>query len=696
ARVVGDVLGKFHPHGDQSAYDALVRLSQDFSLRYPLIDGHGNFGSRDGDGAAAMRYTEARLTNFSEILLSEVDEGTVNFKLNYDGSFFEPDRFPARLPVCILNGASGIAVGMATEIPPHNLCDVAQAVIELLNNPKVTDEHLINLINGPDYPGGGQIISSKAHIRDLYLTGKGTLRTQARWKFEDLARGQWQLVVYELPPGVSSKKILEEIEDLTNPKLKNGKKTLTSLQTQSKQLVLGKLASVRDESGKDYAVRLVFEPKSSRVNRKDFTSFLLSQTSLQSTVSINLVAINEIGKPKLFSFGELIRNWTKFRVSTTKKRTKHRLQKITERLHILNGRLKALESIDLVISIIRESEDPKLLLIEKLDISNEQADDILDIRLKQLARMEFIKIKTEFKEKNKISKDLNRILKNERFLKQLVVREVGLDTEKFGDKRRTLIKEDEVASVTKEPSNEPVTVIISENGWVRIRQGHGHENMSFNFKTGDNLHSTYECSTLDHVVSISTAGRSYTVAIRILPGGRTDGIPFTSLIDLEPGESLITYAAGSMKDFFLLTTKKGLGFITKLESLLSRNRSGKHFLNLDVNDSPISMNFVEGGNNAIAILSKLQRLIIFGQNEIKQLLSGGRGVCLITLTSEDELISIDMVGLKGLVLQGFTKNQKLKQQKLSRNDLFEYISKRGRKGKFLRCKFNITKIKALN
>ena len=214
ARVVGDVLGKFHPHGDQSAYDALVRLSQDFSLRYPLIDGHGNFGSRDGDGAAAMRYTEARLTNFSEILLSEVDEGTVNFKLNYDGSFFEPDRFPARLPVCILNGASGIAVGMATEIPPHNLCDVAQAVIELLNNPKVTDEHLINLINGPDYPGGGQIISSKAHIRDLYLTGKGTLRTQARWKFEDLARGQWQLVVYELPPGVSSKKILEEIEDL--------------------------------------------------------------------------------------------------------------------------------------------------------------------------------------------------------------------------------------------------------------------------------------------------------------------------------------------------------------------------------------------------------------------------------------------------------------------------------------------------
>ena len=273
ARVVGDVLGKFHPHGDQSAYEALVRLAQEFSLRYPLIEGHGNFGSRDGDGAAAMRYTEARLTTFSELLLSEVDEGTVNFNSNYDGSFVEPMRLPARLPICLLNGASGIAVGMATEIPPHNLREVSNAILSILQDSNLNEEQIFNIVKGPDFPGGGQVISSFSQIKEIYLSGKGTIRTQARWKFEDLARGQWRMIVYELPHGISSKKILEEIDDITNPKLKVGKKTLSSDQTQIKQLALAKLDSVRDESSKDASVRLVFDPKSSRMSRDEFSIF---------------------------------------------------------------------------------------------------------------------------------------------------------------------------------------------------------------------------------------------------------------------------------------------------------------------------------------------------------------------------------------------------------------------------------------
>ncbi|MGA1528042.1 MAG: DNA gyrase subunit A, partial [Burkholderiaceae bacterium] len=298
ARVVGDVLGKYHPHGDQSAYDALVRLAQDFSMRYPLIDGQGNFGSRDGDGAAAMRYTEARLTAFSELLLSEIDEGTVDFGPNYDGSFKEPLRLPARLPVCLLNGASGIAVGMATEIPPHNLQEVSAAVRLLLDQASVTDDELLACIAGPDFPGGGQITSSAEEIRQVYRQGRGSLKLRARWVFEELARAQWQLVITELPHGVSSQRILEEIEELTNPKIKAGKKSLSPEQQQTKQLMLSYCESVRDESGKEAAVRLVFEPKTSRLDREEFARLLLAQTSLETSFSANLVAVDTQGRPR--------------------------------------------------------------------------------------------------------------------------------------------------------------------------------------------------------------------------------------------------------------------------------------------------------------------------------------------------------------------------------------------------------------
>ncbi|MGN6648813.1 DNA gyrase subunit A, partial [Trinickia sp.] len=309
ARVVGDVLGKYHPHGDQSAYDALVRLAQDFSMRYPLIDGQGNFGSRDGDGAAAMRYTEARLTPIAKLLLDEIDEGTVDFAPNYDGSFQEPKLLPARLPFLLLNGASGIAVGLATEIPSHNLREVAAAAVAMIRHPKISHAELMDIMPGPDFPGGGQIISSATEIAAAYETGRGSLKVRARWKIEDLARGQWQLVVHELPPNTSGQKVLEEIEELTNPKIKLGKKSLTPEQLQTKQTMLALLDAVRDESGKDAPVRLVFEPKSSRIDQTEFVHSLLAHTSLESNAALNLVMIGADGRPRQKGITEILYEW---------------------------------------------------------------------------------------------------------------------------------------------------------------------------------------------------------------------------------------------------------------------------------------------------------------------------------------------------------------------------------------------------
>ena len=392
ARVVGDVLGKFHPHGDQSAYDALVRLAQNFSLRYPLIDGQGNFGSRDGDGAAAMRYTEARLTKIASLLLDEINQGTVDFIPNYDGSMEEPALLPARLPFVLLNGASGIAVGMATEIPSHNLKEVAAASIAVLKNPKISEEEVLSLIPGPDFPGGGQIISSTEEISEIYKIGRGSLKVRARWTIEELARGQWKLVINELPPNTSSQKVLQEIEELTNPKVKTGKKTLTAEQNSLKQATLALLDSVRDESSKDAAERIVIEPKTKNIDETEFSNFLLANTSLESNASINLVMIGTDGRPRQKGILSIIQEWAQFRIETVTRRTQHRLGKVKDRIHILEGRQLVLLNIDKVIQIIRNSDEPKIDLMDAFKLSDRQAEDILEIRLRQLARLEAIKI----------------------------------------------------------------------------------------------------------------------------------------------------------------------------------------------------------------------------------------------------------------------------------------------------------------
>ncbi|MFN7196461.1 MAG: DNA topoisomerase (ATP-hydrolyzing), partial [Hylemonella sp.] len=398
ARVVGDVLGRFHPHGDQAAYEALVRMAQDFAQRYPLIDGQGNFGSRDGDGAAAMRYTEARLARIASLLLDEIDEGTVDYMPNYDGSTEEPRQLPARLPFTLLNGASGIAVGLATEIPSHNLAEVAAACVALIKNPQLDDADLLQLLPGPDYPGGGQIISPAAEIAEAYRSGRGSLKVRARWKIEELARGQWQLVVTELPPGVSTQKVLEEIEELTNPKVKAGKKALTPEQTQLKAALLAVLDEVRDESSKDAPVRLVCEPKTSRIEQQELITTLLAHTSLETSVPVNLTVVGLDGRPTQKNLRQILLEWIAFRQTTIERRSRHRLDKVLDRIHILEGRQTVLLHIDEVIRIIRQSDEPKPALIVRFNLTERQAEDILEIRLRQLARLEAIRIEQELQE----------------------------------------------------------------------------------------------------------------------------------------------------------------------------------------------------------------------------------------------------------------------------------------------------------
>ncbi|HSF47347.1 MAG TPA: DNA topoisomerase IV subunit A, partial [Burkholderiales bacterium] len=580
ARVVGDVLGKYHPHGDQSAYDALVRLAQGFTLRYPLIDGHGNFGSRDGDAPAAMRYTEARLTPLASLLLAEIDQGTVDFIPNYDGAFREPKLLPARLPMALLNGASGIAVGMATEIPPHNLREVAAAAIALIKKPNATVAELLTYIKGPDFPGGGQIISAPDDIRSAYEAGRGSVAVRARWTVEELARGQWQVVVTELPAGTSSQRVLEEIEELTNPKVKPGKKSLSQEQTQLKALILSVLDTVRDESGKENAVRLVLEPRSSRQDVGEFMRTLLAHTSLELSAPINFVAIGLDGRPRQKSVKEILSEWLKYRFETVTRRTQHRLKQVTERIHILEGRRIILLNIDKVIRVIRQAEEPKPELIAKFKLSERQAEDILEIRLRQLAKLEGIKIEQELAERGEEQSELEHLLADNAAMRRKVVKEIEADAKTYGDARRTLIEPASRATVSVAVVDEPATVVLSEKGWIRTRQGHGHDPASFGFKEGDRLHAIAECRTVDPVVLFGSNGRVYSVPVAQLPSGRGDGVPVTRLIELEPGARVVQMACGGLQQKLLIATSAGYGFTCRLGDMVGRTRAGRHFVSL--------------------------------------------------------------------------------------------------------------------
>ena len=692
ARVVGDVLGRFHPHGDQAAYDALVRMAQDFAQRYPLIDGQGNFGSRDGDGAAAMRYTEARLAKITNLLLEEIDEGTVDFTANYDGSTQEPMQLPARLPFALLNGASGIAVGLATEIPSHNLREVADACVALIKNAKTSDDELLALVPGPDYPGGGQIISSGADIAEAYRTGRGSLKVRARWKIEDLARGQWQLVVTELPPGVSSQRVLEEIEELTNPKVKAGKKALLQDQLQLKQTVLSVLDAVRDESSKDAAVRLVFEPKTSRIEQSELITTLLAHTSLESSAPINLTMVGLDGRPVQKSLRQMLTEWIEFRQRTIERRSRHRLDKVLDRIHILEGRQLVLLNIDEVIAIIRASDEPKQALIDRFRLSDRQAEDILEIRLRQLARLEAIKIEQELKGLREEQKKLEEILGSPAALRRLMVKEIEQDAKTFADARRTLIQADKRAVAEVRVVDEPVTVVLSQKGWVRARQGHGHEAASFAFKAGDGLYGTFECRTVDTLLAFGSNGRIYSIAVATLPGARGDGQPVTSYIDLESGTQVVHYFAGAPGAWLLLANSGGYGFLATVENMVSRQRGGKSFISCAPGETickpspanvPPPAGVVPAGlylpATHVAAVSSERRILTFPIGELRQQPNGGRGLLLLALEKKETLAGAAAY-TRSVVIRGVFRGKE-REEVLEIRSLNNAAGSRGSRGK---------------
>ena len=688
ARVVGDVLGRYHPHGDSAAYEALVRMAQDFAQRYPLIDGQGNFGSRDGDGAAAMRYTEARLAKITTLLLDEIDEGTVDFQPNYDGSTEEPKQLPARLPFALLNGASGIAVGMATEIPSHNLREVADACIALIKTPKLSDADLLALLPAPDYPGGGQIISSATDIADAYRTGRGSLKVRARWVIEDLARGQWQLVVNELPPGVSSQRVLEEIEELTNPKVKAGKKALSPDQNQLKATVLSVLDVVRDESSKDAAVRLVFEPKTRTIEQQELITTLLAHTSLETSSSINLTMVGIDGRPVQKSMREMLTEWIEFRQATVLRRSQHRLNKVLDRIHILEGRQLVLLNIDEVIAIIRQSDEPKAALIQRFKLSDRQAEDILEIRLRQLARLEAIKIKQELKELGEEKARLEEIVGNTTALRRLMVKEIEADAKTFADPRRTLIQEEKKSVAEVKVVDEPVTVVVSEKGWVRARNGHSHDPSSFAFKAGDGLYGTFECRTVDTFIAFGSNGRIYSVPVAMLPGARGDGQPVTTLVDLEAGTQLLHYVAGPTNATYLISSSGGYGFLANIEHMISRNKSGKAFVTVNEGETMCRPSPVSGGSGEtpwpvavnVACASVGGRCLTFAIGELKTMEKGGRGLMLIDLEAKDSLAGAAAY-TRSVRIDGIGRGGKAREEILEIRSLNNAKAARAKKGK---------------
>lgn len=685
ARVVGEILGKYHPHGDASAYDAMVRMAQDFVLRYPLIDGIGNFGSRDGDSAAAMRYTEARLTPMAELLLSEIDMGTVDFIPNYDGAFVEPTVLPARLPMVLLNGASGIAVGLATEIPSHNLCEVSAAAIALLKQPDLDTAALMEHIPGPDFAGGAQIISKKEDIQAIYAQGKGSIRVRARYEIEKLARGHWRAIVTELPPGVSAQKILAEIEEQTNPKPKTGKKNLSHDQQNTRTLMLSLLDRVRDESDGMAPVRLVFEPKSSRQNPDDFMNTLMAQTSLEGNVSINLVMMGQDNRPAQKSLSEILREWLNFRILTITRRLQYRLDQVEKRIHILEGRQIAFLHIDEVIRVIRESEEPRSELMSAFGLSATQAEDILEIRLRQLARLEWIKLETELAKLQQERDRITSLLRDEKAKKKLVIKEIETDTKNYGDKRRTLIQAAERATLTQTTADEPITLVLSKKGWLKTRAGHNLDLSQTTFKEGDDLLQTVEGRSIWPVVLLDSQGRTYTVDAASIPGGRGDGVPVGSLVELAKGVEIIAVASALPDQYYLLANSSGYGFMAQMKDLVSRTKNGKVVMTLNAHEAmlpPVSISatgMTSPENINVVSISNANRLLAFPLSELK-VMSKGRGLQLMSLPKGGILEFVTLIEGAEFMLETRGKRGANHKERLRIQDI---ANKRGHKGKEL-------------
>lgn len=692
ARVVGEVLGKYHPHGDSAAYDAMVRLAQDFTMRYPLVQGQGNFGSADGDGAAAMRYTEVRLSKYADLLLGELDKGTVKFIPNYDGTHKEPVLLPARLPVLLLNGSSGIAVGMATEIPSHNLTEVGEAAIEVIRNPEITTDELLEIVKGPDFPGGAQVISSASDIKNVYRSGYGNLQVRATYHFEELSRGQWQLVFDSVPYKVSVMKVMSELEALTNPKAPQGKKSLTAKQQQDKQLIMNVMSGMRDESSAEAPVRLVIDPKSKSIDREELVSTILSKTSLETSCKFNLVVIGIDGKPRQKGLKDILSEWVSFRLRTVRARSQTSLNEAEARIHTLEGRLIVLVDIEEVIRIIRGADDPKKELITHFGLSDTQAEDILEIKLRQLASLDEVKLRKELEKLRNEAERLRGLLTDEKKLRREVTKEIRQDIDTYGDERRTLIEEAKGASIAKQVIDEPVTVIVSEKGFLRSRQGHGFDARAMNFKLGDKYRCSMECRSVDNLYILSNTGRIYSIPVSSLPSARGEGTHVSAFVQFQDGDVPFDYICGASDTVLLFTSDAAMGFFCKMSDLAVRQRGGKSFFILD-GAKPLPVQVSTPLTGWIAALSSRGRLVVFTTDELRALSSGGKGTTIMALQDDEKLVAAVPISPNGVVVVGKGRGGKIQELLVGPRSIEDYRTRRGRKGRFVEAKWEFLGLK---
>lgn len=692
ARVVGEVLGKYHPHGDSAAYDAMVRLAQDFTMRYPLVQGQGNFGSADGDGAAAMRYTEVRLSKYADLLLGELDKGTVKFIPNYDGTHKEPVLLPARLPVLLLNGSSGIAVGMATEIPSHNLTEVGEAAIEVIRNPEITTDELLEIVKGPDFPGGAQVISSASDIKNVYRSGYGNLQVRATYHFEELSRGQWQLVFDSVPYKVSVMKVMSELEALTNPKAPQGKKSLTAKQQQDKQLIMNVMSGMRDESSAEAPVRLVIDPKSKSIDREELVSTILSKTSLETSCKFNLVVIGIDGKPRQKGLKDILSEWVSFRLRTVRARSQTFLNEAEARIHTLEGRLIVLVDIEEVIRIIRGADDPKKELMTHFGLSDTQAEDILEIKLRQLASLDEVKLRKELEKLRNEAERLRGLLTDEKKLRREVTKEIRQDIDTYGDERRTLIEEAKGASIAKQVIDEPVTVIVSEKGFLRSRQGHGFDARAMNFKLGDKYRCSMECRSVDNLYILSNTGRIYSIPVSSLPSARGEGTHVSAFVQFQDGDVPFDYICGAPDTVLLFTSDAAMGFFCKMSDLAVRQRGGKSFFILD-GAKPLPVQVSTPLTGWIAALSSSGRLVVFTTDELRALSSGGKGTTIMALQDDEKLVAAVPISPNGVVVVGKGRGGKIQELLVGPRSIEDYRTRRGRKGRFVEAKWEFLGLK---
>lgn len=665
ARTVGDVLGKFHPHGDSACYEAMVLMAQPFSYRYTLVDGQGNWGSSDDPKSfAAMRYTESRLSAYAEVLLSELGQGTVDWQPNFDGTLDEPALLPARLPNILLNGTTGIAVGMSTDIPPHNLKEVGAACIHLLKNPGASLDELCELIKGPDFPTEAEIITPSHELIALYASGKGGLRMRAVFAEED-----GEVVITALPHQVSGAKVLEQIAQ----------------QMQGKKLPM--VADLRDESDHENPTRLVIVPRSNRVDKEALMAHLFATTDLEKTYRVNLNMIGLNGRPQVKNLQTILGEWIEYRIVTVTRRLQYRLDKVLERLHLLEGYLIAFLNIDEVIAIIREEEKPKLVLMARFKLSDRQAEAVLELKLRHLARLEEMKIKAEQDELEQERQSLEKILSSKARLKKLIIAEIEDDMEKFGDERCSPIvarAEAKAMSETELVSAEPVTVVLSKKGWVRVAKGHEIDGETLNYKSGDGYKSSARGRSNQLAIFLDDTGRSYTLQSHTLPSARGQGEPLTGRLNPPSGALFEAVLMGADDQACLLASDAGYGFVGKLGDMITKNKAGKALLKLPKGArpvAPVSLADAKAGDLKVAAITNEGRMLLFPLTDLPEM-PRGKGNKIISIPSvraaaREELMIACCVIAPGdsLVIYAGKRHVSLKG-----TDFDHYAGERGRRG----------------